>query len=73
MSKKQPKLTPWFPAHVKPAREGVYRTEGNVFQYWTGTSWGLCCDDKNSAAERVATSHTSLFQHTKWRGLAEKP
>lgn len=73
MSKKQPKLTPWFPANVRPVHVGVYKTEGNVFQYWTGARWGLCCDDKNRAAARVAISHVSLFQHTKWRGLAVKP
>jgi hypothetical protein len=43
--KKQPKLTPWFPAHVTPARAGLYETRfvGDFdagFSMWFGDGWG---------------------------------
>lgn len=71
------KLTPWFPAKVKPVRKGVYQRDYGVdglgieFCYWDGNRWGLfgyTPDDAKSWAY-LPTGYGKC----KWRGLAEKP
>lgn len=68
MSKKQPKLTPWFPPEVKPVRAGLYETRTfpgfSSLRHWNG-SWFGCVFDMH---ERSASS-----DDFEWRGLAEPP
>lgn len=68
-------LTPWYPGDVKPVRVGVYQTKnqidkGAVYQRWNGLFWCLCCDTPDRAA---TWDDQSLFQRSKWRGLAQPP
>jgi hypothetical protein len=72
--KKQPKLTPWFPAHVTPARAGLYETRfvGDFdagFSMWFGDGWGSEYSNPSVAARFKAYGH----QQKEWRGLAVKP
>lgn len=75
---KKPKLTPWFPADVKPVHVGIYQTDavyGRInYQYWTGKHWGLqgFADDFWPYLNGLA-KHKSNFQNVKWRGLANPP
>ena len=70
-------LTPWFPGDVKPARVGVYQTDGmtgdmECFQLWTGEGWGFCSFTAREADE-ARMYGLSGSQKPKWRGLAKKP
>lgn len=80
MSKK-PKLTPWFPGDVKPARPGVYERcyaqdmPGEMqpmkcYCYWNGKQWMTYESTPEAAAREVVVSD---WQHEWWRGLAEQP
>lgn len=71
--------TEWFPADVKPVREGIYETKSPVmnddpgrYSYWNGGSWGGAYMDNRTA---FAGRHKeSMFQNRPWRGLtSEKP
>lgn len=69
------KLTPWFPANVKPVREGIYIAtvvRGDTFyRYWDGKVWH-CGGD--TVAKAAANRGFWRFQNQiRWRGLAEKP
>lgn len=65
------KLTPWFPADVKPVHVGWYLIQRPTFlagfceesmKYWNGRTW---CQKKKGV---------QLFAGvTRWKGLAEKP
>ncbi len=72
----KPKLTPWFPADVKPVRVGVYLVKSPLlltggFSYWDGKRWGwICYTRRDAAAEKV---YPGASQDKQWRGLAEKP
>ena len=71
-----PKLTPWFPGHIKPVRPGVYQTDSDgypepLFQHWNGRFWGCAYTSVDNAA--VNNSWRSMFQNDAWRGLAEEP
>jgi len=69
MSKKQ-KLTPWFPADVKPVRDGVYKT-AHGYQFWSGKFWGGWSSTKEIAyCNRFMWSSA---QQDKWCGLASDP
>lgn len=66
----KPKLTPWFPASIKPVRPGHYEIQfadgsGNGdTRVWTGTRWVW------------ASGMKTLFnteRRGRWRGLAEQP
>jgi hypothetical protein len=73
------KLTPWFPADVKPVHVGLYETDcyntcQKSYQFWNGEYWGLQCfeeDIKPFFPERA--KNKSRYQYVCWRGLAEKP
>ena len=72
MSKEQPKLTPWFPASVKPAREGVYQCnyDGSaIFRLFLRGDW-YCY---GHTAEEAARTRVRSDNAAKWRGLAVKP
>jgi hypothetical protein len=67
MSKKQPKLTPWFKWSIKPVHVGEYETQwlkgGTVRRrVWNGSAWMHPYEPRVSAIQ--------LFY---WRGLAEDP
>lgn len=76
----KPKLTPWFPGHIKPVHVGVYPTrllandEGRViddgFAHWDGKFWGSNYDTPEEAAE---AAQPPGYQNKPWRGLAEQP
>jgi len=64
------KLTPWFPASIKPVRNGFYDTnvppdtrfsESAFRWYWDGTDWLL----------NGAGSEPCVYQNRKWRGVAK--
>ena len=69
------KLTPWFPANVKPVRVGYYERDwdgaGNAWgiepDYWNGKAW--------EAVYLNGTREEAEFteQSAPWRGLAKKP
>lgn len=69
------KLTPWFPAHIKPVRPGVYERDRiaqgfAVYSLWTGRIWRAYKFSVNTAATE---KKRSKFQNLSWRGLAKKP
>lgn len=73
----KPRVTPWFPADVKPVRVGVYETvQGGLeyFNYWDGLRWHGAMGTPQDA-ETFATCHNPSWENApqKWRGLARKP
>lgn len=70
------RLTPWFPADVKPVHVGVYMTrthEGERtpwFNKWDGHRWMVSMYSASQAEKCKALSSYTEFE---WRGLAEKP
>ena len=69
------KLTPWLPAHMKPARAGMYELSrwlmpdlpaGDVVNcaFWNGYEWRYGIDP----ARKLTLDSTD-----KWRGLAQDP
>lgn len=61
---KKPKLTPWFPADVKPVHVGVYEVRGsNHMWLWNGSLW--CSAGK--------IPWICQGQYKVWRGLANPP
>ncbi len=70
----KPKLTPWFPGHIKPVRPGVYETTAQAapcFQFWNGHFWG-CFDSRREVSAEFGRV-PSDFQGVNWRGLSEPP
>ena len=68
--KKQPKVTPWFPADVKPVRKGYYQRQYRDScmwwpDKWDGKEWKLCNED--------GTIIGPSFNDMPWRGLAFGP
>lgn len=64
------KLTPWFSAHVTPARTGVYEREYSPhypypLDLWDGDQWVLL--------NAVGTPISPAQQQRRWRGLAQQP
>lgn len=58
----KPKLTPWYPGHIKPVREGWYQVQCDEKvcsgqHYFDGTDWSLF--------EFV----TVLVESVPWRGM----
>lgn len=71
------KLTPWFPADVKPARTGVYEVRFDDddtdfgYSYWSGCTWSWKeCTPKEA---RQSPLQIGAVQDKKWRGLAKAP
>lgn len=67
------KLTPWFPATVKPVRAGVYRTRPEsstsqiiCYSYWSGRKWGFYKYTKRHA---ISAMGESPVQNKEWRGV----
>lgn len=77
------KETEWFPADIKPVREGVYETISPVFGergwfcYWSGKYWCQASFDSGSQARSIIHANAirirSSWQDRRWRGLAQKP
>ena len=58
-------LTPWYPAHIKPVRKGLYRTRSKgwpklawLVAWWDGKLW------RWAEGENVI-----LSQNRQWRGV----
>jgi hypothetical protein len=72
------KLTPWFPAKVKPVKVGVYQSKKpflSWYRYWDGEYWHSG-GTTPMAAKNYANMAGSRFDETPpepWRGLAEEP
>jgi len=71
------KLTDWFPAEVKPARDGVYLTrkpglthEG-VYRKYEGGRWFFNAELDLMRAAAMTELATAMGRE--WRGLAEQP
>jgi len=69
------KKTPWFPAEIKPKREGLYEVQTNRIRcrccwemaHFQNGGWWRFGVGPGSLKVRVA------MRVTHWRGLAEKP
>jgi hypothetical protein len=76
-------FTKWFPASVKPVRDGVYEVDtppniANHYAYYDHNGWRLCARYIDEAAlekDDVEDLHESsmTLKNAKWRGLAKKP
>lgn len=70
------KLTPWFPADVKPVRVGVYKArltknpEVSGFGFWDGRRWGWL---HNTEQRAMTDDLEGSSQNKEWRGLASDP
>lgn len=62
--------TDWYPANVKPAREGVYeRMIGQgyiVYAMWTGGHWQVGHMHLDRASAQTARS---VYKRLPWRGV----
>jgi hypothetical protein len=76
----KPKVTPWFPASVKPKRVGVYQVEDEEdenfpdqtfgYKHWDGSIFGLFCGSPGDAERHGGLN--SAFRVKRWRGLTKK-
>jgi len=66
------KLTPWYPAHVKPVRKGVYEMDAwdSWFRYWDGKHWYCGAFTPEDAYEEWLDGRTIADADFDWRGLA---
>lgn len=70
-------LTPWFPADVKPTREGIYivqnmyDSDSSLWNYWNGKKW--CGASEGFAGAMDYLGGMMAFQDRVWRGLAKEP
>jgi len=80
--KKQPKLTPWFPAATNPVRPGVYIAEWPDyvdivphpwFAFWDGKQWGWMETNIELAVSAYKRGDTHAAGKLAWRGLAGRP
>jgi hypothetical protein len=74
------KLTPWFPANVKPVRAGVYEVkEGRMwvwYRYWDGQFWYAGAPSPWSARNWLLVPigvKDAAGMALSWRGIAEEP
>jgi len=70
------KLTPWFPANVKPVRAGVYEVESlnhfKLYRYWDGRRWRAGAHTPDRAIQKFRISGLPSPDVVSWRGLAEE-
>lgn len=75
----KPKLTPWYPAEVKPVRAGIY--ERNMGEYCAGRYsyfdpntglWYGWAEWVLFAIDNYHKGYVSSLQDRPWRGLTEK-
>lgn len=76
--KKEPKLTPWYPAKVKPIRTGVYERDmgeycAGKYSYYSIYSglWYGWAEWVDFAIENAQKGYVSSLQDRPWRGLTE--
>lgn len=69
------KFTPWFPAHVKPVRKGVYQRKGYLgrYSFWDGKKWCMGFDVLCQQDVKESKQKASIEQSLPWRGLAKNP
>jgi hypothetical protein len=68
-----PKLTPWFPGHIKPVRPGVYQVfwaTSPIPARFDGACWYAGSDNLLTASK---SPKPASCDPRKWRGLAEEP
>lgn len=70
----KPKLTPWFPADVKPARVGVYQKdfedETEEYQYWNGKRWFYGDITPSETLQKFSREGNDTIPLARpWRGL----
>lgn len=76
---KKLKLTPWYPADVKPVRKGVYDTQsqgGDGYAYWDGRHWFPFKSTASTALKRgteLSDLGIAEYQGKQWRGVAYDP
>ena len=67
------KLTPWYPGHIKPVRDGVYQTknDGSIgYQRFEHGLWyGFSYDAADAARSEWVVD--KRFQNDTWRGVAK--
>lgn len=80
-----PKLTPWFPASVRPVYVGVYQARffdlsdaddrAPEYHYWNGKRWWYGSNTPRKTAEEFLRADRGEPQPTPkpWRGLASDP
>lgn len=65
------RLTPWYPANIKPVREGPYQTkvQGYLgYSFWSDGRWGNQC---GSVADLcLQGGRMPGEQNKEWRGMA---
>lgn len=68
------KLTDWFPPHVKPVRDGVYRVYPGIirplYARFRDGQWLMAGSSVQAARVR---KHASGHQQKHWCGLAHDP
>ncbi len=68
------KLTPWFPANVKPVRAGVYEIQDGLaawYRRWDGLRWYVGGPTPGWASNEIIGLDNG--HRAPWRGLAEEP
>ena len=70
------KLTPWFPADIKPVHVGAYLSceyakGSDFYRYWDSKHWGVAARTISNALP--FSSRSFACQDNVWRGLARKP
>lgn len=67
------RVTPWFPADIKPVHVGVYETQcgvfGDSYRYWDGQRWSVA--RMNPVLAFDSRSWVARNQSPRWRGLAQ--
>lgn len=76
------KMTPWFPSHIFPVRDGVYKvftpnSWANKFAYYDKSGWRLCAETiRDAELEKKWNSFISIssmtFVDSKWCGFTEE-
>ena len=72
------KLTPIYPAHIKPVHPGVYKvtltTNGKLdyWAYWTGALWGYAYWFHENAHKNKGKHKHVASQNKRWQGLTTK-
>jgi hypothetical protein len=69
------KMTDWYPAEIKPVREGVYEVKSvhwavGWYSRWDGKQWMWTAAGKEKAARMDSPAPT---QFRMWRGLDADP
>jgi len=71
------KLTPWFPAHIKPVRVGVYEIkepDGTLFyNKWDGKNWHWGSKSKYKSEQNIHPMNVADADRliARWRGLSQ--